>query len=185
MKKLYLALVLLFITVLFTGCLTFEAKEYSFKIKKDGSGKATIKYVNIMSDNKDSVGVAESDYDELINNYLLGTKPEDEFAGVKNVKKRLFEEDNQLCGEITFEFSDVKNLGFYKYKENGPWCYYIKASYTANEEFFSSNGIWGGEKIPVIFWDSSEREFEFKTTITSPGTNTVSLLDIWKHRGEK
>jgi hypothetical protein len=185
MKKIYLFLLPFILPVIFLGCLTFEAKEYSFNIKKDGSGKGTIKYINIMSDNKDSAGVPEADYEDLINNYLNGNKPEDEFAGVKNVKKRLFEEDNQLCAEFAFEFNDIKTLGFYKYKENGPWCYYIKASYTSNEEFFSSNGTWGGEKMPVIFWDGSEREFEFKTTVTSPGSNTISLIDLWRKKGEK
>lgn len=138
-----------------------------------------------MSDNKDSTGVIEADYDDLIGSYLKGNKLEEEFAGIKNVKKRLFEEDNQLCGDMTFEFSDIKNLGFYKYKEDGPWCYYIKASYTSNEEFFSSNGTWGSEKMPVIFWDGSQREFEFKTTVTTPGNKTLSLLDFWKKKGEK
>lgn len=186
MKKHLYIFSLILISFLITGCLTVETKEYTFKIKKDRSGSGSIKYINIMSDNKDSAGVAESDYDDLLSTYLHGNKLEEDMPGLKNVKKKLFEEDNHLCGEITFEFDDITKLKFYKYKEDGPWCYYINPSpfstFSGSEAYFSSNGTWGGENIPVIFWDGNVKVFEFKTTMTAPGKNTVSLLDFWKKK---
>ncbi len=154
MKKILLASVLCILSLNLIGCLTVETKEYSFKLKKGNSGEGTIKYINIMRTD-DSATTIENDYDELINTFLKGNKPEDEMTGVKNVKKRLFEEDNHLCGEITFEFDDLSSLKFYNYN-NDVWCYYLSSGlgfFGGSEQFFSSNGKFGGENMPVIFWD--------------------------------
>jgi hypothetical protein len=180
-----------FILILFSGlglqgCLTFEAKEYSFKLKDGNSGEGKIKYINIMR-TKDSLGSVESDYQSLIETYLKGNKPEDEFMGVKNVKKRLFEEDNRLCGEITFDFEDITKIKFFNYKDK-VWCYYIGSAqmniFGSSESYFSSNGTYGGELMPVVFWDDNQKKFELKTVSTEPSDNTTSLLDIWKQKGE-
>lgn len=168
------------------GCLTIETKEYSFKLKKGNSGEGKIKYINIMR-TIDSLGSDETDYQELINTYLHGSKPEDELLGVRNVKKRLFEEDNKLCGEISFDFDDITKLKFYDYKGE-VWCYYLGTAqvnlFGNTEAYFSSNGTYGGESLPVMFWDNDQKTFEFKTTVTQPSEKTTSLLDIWKKKGE-
>lgn len=187
MRNLITLFVLGTLVLTLQGCLTVETKEYSFKIKKDRSGSGKIKFINVMSDSKDSLEQVENDYSDLIESYLHGKKPEDEFQGTKNIEKKLFEEDNQLCGEITFEFEDITKLKFYKYKDSGPWCYYISNFNFSSgaESFFSSNGIYGGEHMPVIFWDGGQSEFEFKTTLTQPAKNTVSLLSMWINKGGK
>jgi hypothetical protein len=183
MKRFILFIIIFVFSLSLIGCLTIETKEYSFKLKKGTSGEGTIKYINIMRTD-DSASTIENDYDELVNTYLKGNKPEDEMSGIKNVKKRLFEEDNQLCGEITFEFDDIRSLRFYSYN-NEAWCYYIPAVtlFGSNETFFSSNGTYGGENMPVIFWDDKEKSFEFKTTVSESSKNKTKLLDIWKSKG--
>lgn len=141
-----------------------------------------------MTDNKDSAAAVEQDYSELIDSYMNGDKIKDEFPNIRVKKKRLYEEDNQLVGELTFEFDDITKVKFYKYKDEGPWCYYLASPLGfqgMSESYFSSNGTWGGENMPVIFWDGKQKEFEFKTTITAPEKNTLSLLDMWKQKGEK
>jgi len=188
MKKIYLSVVTVILVGSFAGCLTVETKEYSFKLKKGKSGEGRIKYINIMSDQKDSASAVEQDYRELIDSYLNGDKIKDEFPNIRIKKKRLYEEDNQLVGEVTFEFDDITKVRFYKYKDSGPWCYYLGSGFSMgrlSESYFSSDGTWGGENMPVIFWDGTQKEFEFKTTVTAPEKNTLSLLDMWKERGEK
>ncbi len=189
MKNLILLSILFFSALYFTGCLTIESKEYSFKLNKDKSGSGAIKYINIMSENKDSVSTIESDYQELIDSYLNGEKLKEDLTGVKNLKKHLFEEDNQLCGEVTFDFDDISKLKFYKYKDSGPWCYYLsifsRGLMGGTESYFSSNGTYGGENMPIIFWDGKEKEFTFKTTFTAPGKSATSLLNIWREKGDK
>jgi len=185
-NKLMIFLFAQFLVISLQGCLTVETKEYNFKIKSGNSGEGKIKYINIMR-TQDSLGSIDSDYQTLIDSYLKGSQPEDELLGVKNVKKRLFEEDNTLCGEITFEFDDITKLKFYNYKDK-VWCYNLGSAgvniFGNGETYFSSNGTYGGEFIPVIFWDNSQKKFEFKTTVTQPSEKTSSMLDIWKQKGE-
>jgi len=134
MKKIILLAIAGILSLNLIGCLTVETKEYLFKLKKGNSGEGRIKYINIMRSD-DSATTIENDYEELINTYLKGNKPEDEMMGIKNVKKRLFEEDNHLCGEITFEFDDITTLKFYNYNKD-VWCYYIP---TSSLSFFGGN----------------------------------------------
>jgi hypothetical protein len=185
MKKLSLLLFTSLLCIKLIGCLAVETKEYSFKLKSGNSGEGKIKYINILRTD-DSASTIEGDYEELVNSYLRGGKPEDEIKGIKNVKKRLFEEDNQLCGEITFEFDDITTLKFYKYN-NDVWCYYIPTVsmnfFTGTDEYFSSNGTYGGESMPVIFWDGKEKKFEFKTIVSQADKNKTSLLSVWKQKG--
>lgn len=186
MKKELFVLFAAILAVYFAGCLTMESKEYSFKIDKEKSGHGSIKFVNIMSDNKDSVSTIDSDYNDLIDSYYKGEKISEDLPSVKNMKKRLFEEDNQLCGEVTFDFDDITKVKFYKYKESGPWCYYLSffsmGLMGGTESYFSSNGTFGGESMPVIFWDGKQKEFNFKTTFTAPGKSAISLLGMWKEK---
>lgn len=188
MYKYFKLFFLITILVYIQGCLNVETKEYSFEIKKDGSGKGKIRFVNIMTDSKDSANLIETDYRELIDNYLKGNKLDNEYPKVKNIKKKLFEEDKQLVGELTFEFDNISKARFYKYGDNGPWCYYLGSgalgSLGANETFFSSNGEYGGEHMPIIFWEGNQKKFEFKTTLKSPDNSTKSLIDFWKKLGE-
>jgi hypothetical protein len=188
MKRTFLLLSVFILTLNLIGCLTVETKEYSFKLNKGNSGEGRIKYINIMR-TIDSAGTTtiEADYDELVSSYLKGSMPENEMQGVKNVKKRLFEEDNQLCGEITFEFDDIKTLKFYNYK-NLMWGYYLSSGTSmlgTPEQFFSSNGTYGEANMPVIFWDSDEKNFKFKTTMNDGKGKTESLLGIWKASNDK
>jgi hypothetical protein len=187
MKKYYLVLIISVFSLNLAGCLTVETKEYYFNLKNGNSGEGRIKYINIMR-SEDSATTIENDYEELVNSYLKGNKPEDELLGIKNLKKRLFEEDNHLCGEITFEFDDISALKFYRYKDD-VWCYYIPASsfgiFGGGESYFSSNGTYGGENMPVVFWEANQRKFEIKTTVSQPDPKNVSLLEIWKKDGGK
>ncbi len=185
MKKILFIFLIAVFSFYIQGCLGVETKEYTFKMKKDGSGEVTIKYINIMTDSKDSAGIPEADYQELIDTYMKGHKLEEDYPEAKNIEKRLFEEDNQLCGEVKFEFDDITKFKFYKYKDKGPWCYYLSADMFGSEQYFSSNGTYGGEKMPVIFWEGDQKTFEFKTVVSAPAKNTMSLLVLWKSKGEK
>lgn len=185
MKKTFIYSVLTALIFSFAGCLTMESKEYSFKLKDGKSGSGKIKYINIMH-TMDSASTPEAEYEDLVNNYLNGSKPEDEMLGVKNVKKRLFEEDNQLCGEITFEFDDITTLKFFDY-DGKVWAYSLGSAslFGGSESFFSSNGKHGGENMNVIFWDGDIKEFKFKTTVSQNDKKNESLLDIWKKKSGK
>lgn len=185
MKRSFIYVFLFILAASFAGCLTMESKEYTFKLKDGKKGSGKIKYINIMH-TMDSASTPEAEYEDLVANYLNGKKPEDEMLGVKNVKKRLFEEDNQLCGEITFDFDDITTLKFFNYKDM-VWAYSLGGGslFGGNEAFFSSNGTHGGENMNAIFWDGDQKEFTFKTTVTQNDKKNESLLNIWKSKRDK
>ena len=194
-KFLIYYLIILFFVFCFNGCLTYESKEYFYRLDSGNSGHGIIKYINLMTNSLyDSTGTADTDFQELMDSYYTGDKIEEELAGAKNVKKRLYEEDNRLCGEVSFDFDDITKMKFYKYDDTDIlsnsvgtklWCYYLSSGSMMgmtgnNEVYFSSNGKYGGENMPVIFWKGNQKEFGFKTTVTSPGKSTTGLLEKWK-----
>ena len=45
------------------------------------------------------------------------------------------------------------------------------------ESYDNSNGYYGGEIMPVVFWESTLSKVNLITAITTPDETTVSLLD--------
>jgi hypothetical protein len=168
-----LALVLLFIS----GCLTCEKKEYTIKMTGKNSGTLTIKYINIMSSMDDSLDVSDEDFMTLINDYYTGSSVEEEYPGTTLVDKKLFEENGVLCGEITLAFSDLSQVKLYQHGEKGPFMYPLNCGSLDSETFEGGNGEYGGDVMPVVFWDAGMKSLEMNTIVTYPDETTLSLLD--------
>ncbi len=178
MKKYFAGLAALMVTVLFfSGCLTCEKKEYTFQLTGDNSGRLTIKYINIMSTMDDTLDISEEDFGSLILDYYEGSELENEFPEAILVSKRLFEENGVLCGEIVFDFPDLAAGHLYQHKGTGPFMYCISC-YSIDSEYFSeSNGEYGGDVMPVVFWDPGLEKLTLTTDVTMPDETTISLLD--------
>jgi len=175
MKRTLISFFLTGVILFASGCLTVEKKEYSFRINKDNSGTLTIKFVNIMSSMDEEQDVSETDYTELIDNYMNGSEMEDTYPNAVLESKRLFEENNQLCGEVVFSFSDYREAKLFMYSKNAPLMYSL-CGFLDSEAYFTSNGEFGGEDMPVVFWDNDLSELKLVTKITEPDETTVSLL---------
>ena len=115
MRKVSLAIAVMLIAIFFVGCLAVDRKEYTWKIDADGSGTAKIVYKNIFSSGNTEEDMSADDFTSLIDDYIEGTAIDDELPDVKNLKKRLYVEDGLLCGEVTFEFEKLSDIGFYRY----------------------------------------------------------------------
>jgi hypothetical protein len=177
-RRTFLGLLALAVTVIFlSGCLTCEKKEYTFKLTGDNSGILTIKYINILSTMDDTVDISEDDFNSLIFDYYEGAELENEFPEATLVSKRLFEENGVLCGELVLEFSDLASGHLYQHKGKGPYMYCI-GCYSIDSEYFSeSNGEYGGDVMPVVFWESGLKELTLTSQVTTPDETTISLLD--------
>lgn len=177
----------LFSALAMAGCLTAEKKEYKIKLNPDGSGTGTITFYNIVSAEEDSSDVSVRDYTELVNQYLKGKKFEDGHPAYTNVRKRLYERDGKLTGEIIFDFSSPDLVGLYRYKDKGTWVYYMGYSSSANdmsvEKFESSSGEPAGDRIPLIFWPEGTTDFTVTTLLTPVDRSTRSLLGLYKRIG--
>jgi len=177
MKKIVAWAVIVMVGVLTVGCLTFESKEYSWKINADGSGNGKIVWRNFYSNGNEEEDASGEDFVSLINDYLEGQSLDDEKDAFKNVKKRLFVEGGVICGEMTFEFGNYTDAGFYRYKNDGPYMFMLAMS---DESYFKSNGDWGGDDFQVIFWPGNTKEITLVTSLGDPDEDgAVNLMDYY------
>ena len=169
-----------FLALVLSGCLTCEKKEYVFELTGPESGRLTIRYINIFSNSLDSTGEVQADYDELAGMWLNGEKIERDYPEATKIKKRLYESDGQLCGEVTMEFRNLKDVRLFRYNESCPYMLNTTTMADDGETFLNANGDFGGDNMPVIFWRPDNKTLRLSTTIARPDSTTVSLLDIWK-----
>ncbi|HCT71556.1 MAG TPA: hypothetical protein DF409_11645, partial [Bacteroidales bacterium] len=88
-----------------------------------------------MDDGKD---VTAQDFAEIIDKYINGDQLEQDFPGAANIKTRLYEQNGQLCGEVTLDFPSLSAARLYQYDENSPLMMCISAAYDS-ETYVSSN----------------------------------------------
>ncbi|HET7152901.1 MAG TPA: hypothetical protein VFJ29_03980 [Candidatus Kapabacteria bacterium] len=182
MKLTILILGIAAIAIFSYGCLTVETKEYHFHLNADGqSGTGTITFVNIRSQMEDTVNVSKKDFTSLIEDYLKGDKlEEDSIPALTGAKKRLFEKNGMLCGEVAFTFNKLEDIGLYRYDSKSPLMYLFES---LNEEYDTSNGKYGGKVMPVVFWSDTSHDLYLTTGVGKDMENTVSLLpnyNEWK-----
>lgn len=165
--------------LIFAGCLGVEKKEYTIHLNNGQSGTAAIKYINIFSTDDNEKDVSFKDFGELVSDYLQGDKIEKDFPGIHDVKKRLFIENNTVCGEISFAFDSLSHVKLFRY-EDGPYMFYINSGSSPSEKLDATNGKFGGETMPVIFWSKNMKELSFKTLVTEDLTGKRSLVKLYK-----
>ena len=164
---------------LLPGCLTVETKEYHIRLKTDHSGEATIKFGNILSESEDTLDVSNDDFQQLIEFYLEGTQLEKENPGFHNVKKSLYEKDGVLMAEVTFSFDSLSAIRLFKFDRESPYMYFVGNPMTS-EQLVETNGKFGRDWMPVVFWGRDTRELFVKTKVLSEVTHHRSLLKQFK-----
>ncbi|MBI5060177.1 hypothetical protein HZB60_10405 [candidate division KSB1 bacterium] len=165
------------VSLLASGCIVAEKKEYRFKVSADGSGTGSIRFINLLSSDDDDKDVSFKDFAELVTDYVEGTKWEDENAAFRVTEKKLYEEGGVLVGEIKFTFSSWDSAGFMRAANCDccPVLYYLD---TGSETFESSNGNYLGEsgKLPLISFDGKATEFSVATVMSNSIDDTHPLL---------
>ncbi len=167
------------VAVFMTSCLTVEKKTYSFEMTGENSGKLTIRYINILSVMDDGQDVTAADFQELLDKYINGDQLVQDFPGATNIKKRLYEENDQLCGEVSLDFPDLSAARLYQYDAKSPLMMCISAAYDS-ETYISSNGSYGNDYMPVVFWPSGSKKMEVTTSVTTPDETSMSLVPAYK-----
>lgn len=167
------------LALIMTSCLTVEKKEYLFEMTGENSGKMTIRYINILSVMDDGNDVSAADFQELLDKYINGDQLLQDFPGASNLTKRLYEENEQLCGEVTIEFSDLSAARLYQYDKKSPVMMCISAAFDS-ETYVSSNGSYGNDYMPVVFWPSGTKRLEVTTSVSAPDETSLSLLPAYK-----
>lgn len=169
----------LFMILGFSSCLSVESKEYKYELTGANSGKLTIKYINIYSIMDEGRDVSAEDFKELLDKYLNGTKIAEDFPTAKNISTRLFEENNQLHGEVTLEFDDLNSARLYQFDSQSPVMMNISTAFDS-ETFVSSNGVYGNEHMPVVFWPIENKTLTVTTAVSKPDETGVSLVEEYR-----
>lgn len=175
-KKFPIVILLLFI---FSSCLTVETKNYTFTLTGNNSGKLIIKYTNIYSTSDDGKDVSTEDFKELIDNYLKKEQFIKDYPLATNIQTKLFEENGVLCGELTLDFPDLNAARLYQYDAKSPIMMCITSAYDS-ESFKSTNGNYGNEHMPVVFWPTGTKKLELTTAVSTPDESSVSLIDLYR-----
>jgi len=170
---------ILALALLITSCLTVEKKEYTFQFTGINSGKLTIKYINIYASSVDSASQITDDFNDLKSNYINGEKVELDYPGATNIQKRLFEENGQLCAEVTMDFSDLAAARLYQYDKKSPFMFCVNTAFDT-ESYLESSGQYGGDFMPVVFFDAESKVMKLTTKISAPDSLSVSLINEWK-----
>ncbi len=181
MKKSYLKIaVIALLSVFMASCLTVEKKQYSFTVKKDGSGSGTIKFINIVSQDDEDKDVSFEDFGELMNDYYEGEQFETDHPNMTVTDKKLYEENDVLCAEVSFTFTHIDSIGFMKFEDCScaPLLYYLGS---LSETFNSTNGTYLGENtnMPFIKWGGKETKLNFETIVQENLSDCRSLLDLY------
>jgi len=166
-----------------TGCLTVEKREVRIRLSDDHSGEATILFLNIESESDDTTNSSQQDFTELVKSYLTGDQLERDNPRFRNVHKRLFEKDGMLVGEVRLSFDSLSTLRLYKYDRNSPYMMFLGAP-SSNEILEETNGVHGGDLMPVIFWPSDARDFYIRTK-AHPGEHKRHSLLKYFHTWEQ
>lgn len=157
------------------GCLTVESKEYHIKLRSDFSGEATIRFVNILSESEDTLDITSDDFKQLTEFYLEGTQLEKDNPGFKNVRKRLYEQNGVLMGEVSFSFDSIAAVRIFRYDRSSPFMYFVGSPLSA-EQLVETNGTRGPDWMPVVFWNRENTEFYVKTKVVSEVSYQRSLV---------
>lgn len=166
-----------------TGCLTAARKAVTLRVNPDGTGTGTMVYYDIASMQEEETDNSLTDYSRLVETWLHGSVFEQANPALVNVKKRLFAEGNRLNGEISFEFLHYSDIGLYRHRDTGPWMYYALMNQSEIEHFDSTNGEYGGQTMPVIFWPEGTKEFRIFNAFESGERPVVSLYPQYKRLG--
>ncbi|MBX2993099.1 MAG: hypothetical protein KF749_18255 [Bacteroidetes bacterium] len=170
-----LSIMLLLGSTIVSGCLTVETKEYHVKLKNGTSGEATIRFINIISESDDTTDITNDDFQQLIDMYVKGNKFEKDNPGYRNLKKKLYEENGVLVGEVTFSFDSLSAVRIFKFDKDSPYMFYA-SNPLSSETLIETNGMQPEVWMPVVFWKKDAREFFVKTRVSSEARFRASLL---------
>jgi hypothetical protein len=159
MKYLFSLTVLLFSSLLLSGCLVFHSMSYTIDLENNQKGKATVVFRDIMSSSKDT-----SEFNTDKNNLFQYAWKSEDFIkqmadeGKTITSRDLYQNGDTLMGKVTFNFNDLSKVENISY-ESG--FYYL--TLTPEDSVLHTNGtIIRSKKFTRILWDNSMKTLQFE-----------------------
>lgn len=181
MKHLVTVVSAVLLATMMQSCLIVGKKTYKVVMTGQQTGTCTLTYSDIMSRPEEGKDVSFKDFAVLVTDYLEGDKLEVDFPGATITSKKLFKRDGKLCGEYVFTFDTLATMKMYRYDSTSPLMKYVPS--TNNETIEATNGTFGGDEMPVLFWPSTATDLSFTMTSGDDDTSQTSLVkhfDLWQ-----
>ncbi|MEQ1505921.1 MAG: hypothetical protein ABMB14_27040 [Myxococcota bacterium] len=160
------AVVAVILPVVLTGCPEIGRMTYRFDVS---TGKGTLSLEDIGTDDPDN---AARDFASLVNDYVLGTKVQDDHPAWRVGERRLFESAGPLAGVASFSFTRPSDVGLYQFDKKSAYIWCADSSETVVST--------SGEVIPpypnCVAFDRKTRVFEVTVTTASGLGARQSLL---------
>lgn len=158
--------------LLSSGCPEIGRITYRFDLP---SGSGSLEFEDIGTDSPSS---AASDFAEIVNDWLLGSKVQDEHPSWRVGERKLLEREGRLDGLVLFTFDRPADAGLYQYDRKSPylWC--------AGEEelVVSTNGTVVPTYPSCVFFDRKIKRVEVTVTKGDSTGGRSSLLpqyQVW------
>ena len=174
---------LLGLSFVLSGCLIASKKVLIIDVLPDGSGTGRMFYTDISSLQEDEHDRTVEDYTTLVADWYHGSEFQERYRGVLDPQKRMFELGNALHAEVTFTFDHYNDIGLYRHDGTGPWMYYALRHTSNVEGFDSTNGSYGGDLMPVIFWPEETTTFRIVNRFDPGDAEVTSLLSLYRRIG--
>lgn len=165
MRRLLLPLAAVFLV----GCPDIGRMTYRFDLV---SGQGTLTLDDIGTDDPAS---AVTDFANLVNDYLLGSKVQDEHPSWRVGERRLYENGGRLDGIVVFTFDRAADVGLYQHTKKSEYLWCGKDGETVVST--------SGEIVPpypnCVVFHRKDKQFEVTVTTGSGLGGRTSLLPLY------
>lgn len=180
MKTKIIITALFVLTLLLTGCLTFNTISYEVHLDDYGDGTVNVMVSDIRSDSFNQKELDEDKknlFDFLLNsdNFIQQMKEEGKFI----TNRALMIEDGMLNGKVEYSFDDITNVEGIVYES--PYYFLTVAPL---DSILSTNGqVMVSEDYKRIVWDNSIKVLKFKMFVSqTEGSSLTSMAQFYKEK---
>lgn len=152
-------IVFCFAALSFSGCLVYQKVAYEISVDGKKSGEAKVTFFDLKSDalgNKEFNEDKETLFNKLMKSdeFVLSQKEE----GKEIIGRKLFVEDKNLNGEVSFKFQDVNVVEGIQFQDG-----YYFLTVQEGDSIISTNGtIMPAKNFKRIIWGEHERILKFE-----------------------
>lgn len=156
--------------LLMAGCPEIGRVTYRFDL---GQGAGSLSFEDIGTDDPSS---AQSDFAQIVNEWVLGSKVQDEHPTWRVGERKLFERDGRLDGQVLFTFDSPSDAGLYQHNKKSPylWCA------SQGETVISTNGTVVPQYPSCVMFERKTKVAEVTVTSATGLGSRTSLVEQFR-----
>ncbi|HSL90736.1 MAG TPA: hypothetical protein VK870_15640 [Ignavibacteriaceae bacterium] len=180
MKTKIIITALFVLTLLLTGCLTFNTISYEVHFDDYGDGTVKVLVNDIRSDafNQKELDEDKNNLFEFLlksDNFISQMKDEGKFITNRELKV----EDGKLNGKVEYSFDEINNVEGIVYESP----YYFLTVAPADSILSTNGQVMVSEDYKRIVWDNSIKVLKFKMFVSqTEGSSLTSMAQFYKEK---